>query len=160
MSFDIVARELAATGMTVVLRSGGYLFHDHGLYRKVTPAARGVAGAPGSSPPWSCGPRWCPVPSPAWPCSARAAATPASTPACRYRCASIHRGGGAADLAGQVTALNDQHAYLELDPDTALAPGDLVCLGISHPCTTLDKWRLIPVLDDSHHVTDVVHTFF
>jgi D-serine deaminase-like pyridoxal phosphate-dependent protein len=72
----------------------------------------------------------------------------------------IRRGGGAADLDGEVTVLNDQHAYLELDPDAALAPGDLICLGISHPCTTLDKWRLIPVLDDEDHITDVVHTFF
>ena len=38
--------------------------------------------------------------------------------------------------------------------------GALVCLGISHPCTTLDKWRLIPVLDEQDCVIDVVHTFF
>ena len=67
---------------------------------------------------------------------------------------------GSDDLAGEVTELNDQHAYLRLDPDTALAPGDLVGLGISHPCTTLDKWRLIPVLDDEDRITDVMHTFF
>jgi D-serine deaminase-like pyridoxal phosphate-dependent protein len=72
----------------------------------------------------------------------------------------ICRGGGVADLAGQVTELNDQHAYLRLDPGTTLAPGDLVVLGISHPCTTLDKWRLIPVLDEQDRITDVVHTFF
>jgi D-serine deaminase-like pyridoxal phosphate-dependent protein len=67
----------------------------------------------------------------------------------------------AVGLAGaEVTGLNDQHAYLRLDPDTALAPGDLVCLGISHPCTTLDKWRVIPVLDEQDRVIDVVHTFF
>jgi D-serine dehydratase len=35
-----------------------------------------------------------------------------------------------------------------------------VCLGISHPCTTLDKWRVIPVLDEDDRVVDVVHTFF
>ena len=47
--FDVVTRELTAggaAGSTVVLRSGGYLFHDHGLYQAATPAARGVAGAP------------------------------------------------------------------------------------------------------------------
>jgi D-serine deaminase-like pyridoxal phosphate-dependent protein len=69
--------------------------------------------------------------------------------------------GGAARLAdAKVTGLNDQHAYLRLDPGTTLAPGDLVCLGISHPCTTLDKWRLITVLDDEDNVIDTVHTFF
>ena len=71
-----------------------------------------------------------------------------------------HRDGAAAALAGRVTELNDQHAYLRLDPGIALAPGDLVCLGISHPCTTLDKWRLIAVLDDDDRVIDAVHTFF
>ena len=59
-------------------------------------------------------------------------------------------------LAGETT-LNDQHAYLRLDPDTELAPGDLVCLGISHPCTTLDKWRVIPVLDEQDRVIDALH---
>src|SRR5262249_52375524 len=47
--FDVVTRELTAdrpAGMTVVLRSGGYLFHDHGIYQATTPAARGVTGAP------------------------------------------------------------------------------------------------------------------
>ncbi len=59
-----------------------------------------------------------------------------------------------------MTELNDQHAYLRLDQRTALAPGDLVCLGISHPCTTLDKWRLIPVVSEDGRVTDTVHAFF
>jgi D-serine deaminase-like pyridoxal phosphate-dependent protein len=61
---------------------------------------------------------------------------------------------------GTVTELNDQHAYLRLDSGTALAPGDLVGLGISHPCTTLDKWRVIPVVSDDGRVTDTVHAFF
>jgi D-serine deaminase-like pyridoxal phosphate-dependent protein len=72
-----------------------------------------------------------------------------------------HRDGSTPRLAGaKVTGLNDQHAYLRLDPETALAPGDVVCLGISHPCTTLDKWRLITVLDDEDNIVDTVHTFF
>jgi D-serine deaminase-like pyridoxal phosphate-dependent protein len=32
--------------------------------------------------------------------------------------------------------------------------------GISHPCTTFDKWRLLPVVDDDGAVVDAVHTFF
>jgi D-serine deaminase-like pyridoxal phosphate-dependent protein len=160
VSFDIVARELAATGMTVVLRSGGYLFHDHGLYRKVTPAARGVAGAPELQPALEL---WAQVVSRPEPGLAllsagrRDAGFDAGLP---VPLRAIRRSGGAADLDGQVSELNDQHAYLRLDPGTALAPGDLVVLGISHPCTTLDKWRLIPVLDDQDRITGVVHTFF
>ncbi len=59
-----------------------------------------------------------------------------------------------------MSELNDQHAYLRLGPDSGLAPGDLVSLGISHPCTTLDKWRVIPVVNDDDLVTDMVHAFF
>ena len=40
-----------------------------------------------------------------------------------------------------VTALNDQHAFLRLGASSGLAVGDLVLLGVSHPCTTLSQWR-------------------
>jgi D-serine deaminase-like pyridoxal phosphate-dependent protein len=36
----------------------------------------------------------------------------------------------------------------------------MVCFGVSHPCTTFDKWRVIPVIDDDHRIVDAVHTFF
>ena len=161
--FDVVARELKAAGLdglTVLLRSGGYLFHDHGICQASTPAARGVAGAPVFRPALEL---WAQVLSRPEPGLAlltagrRDAGFDAGLPVpLRMR----HRDGAASALAGQVTELNDQHAYLRLDPGTALAPGDLVCLGISHPCTTLDKWRLIAVLDDDDRVIDAVHTFF
>lgn len=61
-------------------------------------------------------------------------------------------------VGADVTALNDQHAFVRGGP--AFRPGDLLGLGISHPCTTLDKWRLIPVLDNQRRVTRVVRTFF
>ena len=71
------------------------------------------------------------------------------------------RGGQVSGATGlRVTRLDDQHAYLAVPPDCSLGIGDLVCLGISHPCTTFDKWRVIPVADDSDHVIDAVHTFF
>ena len=70
------------------------------------------------------------------------------------------RRGAASGVSGEVTELNDQHAYLRLDSETALVPGDLVCLGISHPCTTLDKWRVMPVVSDDGRVIDAVHAFF
>jgi D-serine deaminase-like pyridoxal phosphate-dependent protein len=56
--------------------------------------------------------------------------------------------------------LDDQHCYLELPAGAELAPGEMVCLGISHPCTTFDKWRVIPVVDDGYRVLDAIHTFF
>jgi D-serine dehydratase len=68
--------------------------------------------------------------------------------------------GGSSALAGEVVKLNDQHAFLAIDDDAPLDVGDLVCLGISHPCTALDKWRLIPVLDDERRVVDCVPLYF
>jgi D-serine dehydratase len=56
--------------------------------------------------------------------------------------------------------LNDQHAYLKLDPSEHLELGDLIGCGISHPCTAFDKWRLIPVVDDAYNVIDAVLTYF
>ena len=55
---------------------------------------------------------------------------------------------------------NDQHAYLRLDAAEDLQVGDLVGCGISHPCTAFDKWRLIPLVDDSYRVIDAVMTYF
>ncbi len=49
---------------------------------------------------------------------------------------------------GEITALNDQHAFLRLAPGRDAAVGDVVRLGLSHPCTAFDKWRVVPVIDD------------
>jgi D-serine dehydratase len=64
----------------------------------------------------------------------------------------------------RIDALNDQHAYLRFDP---VAPqsewpqlGETVASGISHPCTTFDKWRWLPVVDDGYRVLDAVTTWF
>ena len=64
------------------------------------------------------------------------------------------------DLA--VTALNDQHAFARGAGAVALVIGDVVRLGLSHPCTAFDKWRMIPVVEsaDSDVVVDVIATLF
>jgi D-serine deaminase-like pyridoxal phosphate-dependent protein len=59
-----------------------------------------------------------------------------------------------------VTQLNDQHAFIELPAEVALEPGDLVGFGTTHPCTSFDRWQLIPILDDDFAVIDAVRTFF
>jgi D-serine deaminase-like pyridoxal phosphate-dependent protein len=60
----------------------------------------------------------------------------------------------------QVTQLNDQHAFMALEPGVELGPGDLVGFGTTHPCTTFDRWQVIPILDDDFAVIDAVRTFF
>jgi D-serine dehydratase len=60
-----------------------------------------------------------------------------------------------------ISALNDQHAYLRFNP-VGLVPavGDRVSLGISHPCTTFDKWRWLALVEDDGSVTGAVSTRF
>jgi D-serine dehydratase len=66
-----------------------------------------------------------------------------------------------ADVGGlAVTALADQHAFLAVPPDDPLAVGDLVGVGVSHPCTTFDRWPTILVLDATDRVVDLVTTQF
>jgi D-serine dehydratase len=60
----------------------------------------------------------------------------------------------------KVTGLNDQHAHLGCPPDSDLAVGDIVAFGVSHPCTTFDKWQVLFVVDDDWTVVDAVRTFF
>ncbi|MPT41968.1 MAG: amino acid deaminase [Achromobacter sp.] len=64
------------------------------------------------------------------------------------------------DPEGRVTRLNDQHAFLAISPDSALAPGDVVEFGISHPCTCLDHWRVFFGLDAEGRVQSAYRTFF
>lgn len=51
-------------------------------------------------------------------------------------------------VQGEITALNDQHAFLKLAPGAQAPVGEVVRLGLSHPCTAFDKWRVIPLIDD------------
>jgi D-serine dehydratase len=162
--FDVVTRELTAPGaarVAVILRSGAYVTHDHGVYARLSPAARGTAGAPALRPALEL---WAQVLSRPEPGLAlllagrRDVGFDAGLP---VPLRALRRDGSRPGADGwRVTELNDQHAYLRLPEEAALAPGDLVGLGISHPCTTLDKWRVLLVLNDDDRVIDAVHSFF
>jgi D-serine dehydratase len=60
----------------------------------------------------------------------------------------------------RVINVDDQHAYIDVDSSWDVCVGDYVGLGISHPCTTFDKWRVIAVVDADYNVVDVVTTRF
>lgn len=63
-----------------------------------------------------------------------------------------------------LSGLNDQHAYLRVPTaqpaGPTLAIGDRVALGISHPCTTFDKWRWMPLIGDRGDVVGAISTRF
>ena len=159
--FDVVVRELASgparrPAPVVVLRSGVYIAFDHGLYAGMVP-----------SPPPLLEPAlelWAhvlsrPEPGLALACAGRRdVAFDAGLPVplrIRGRDGSLRP---ARDI--RAVRLDDQHCYLQLPDGTELEPGEAVCFGVSHPCTTFDKWRVIPVVDDDYRVVDAIHTFF
>lgn len=149
----------------LVLRSGAYITHDDGFYRHISPltheadpdaqrtlesAMRGyarVASRPEDSlalldagkrdVPFDEG---LPVPV-AW----------ATT-----------LGGEESPLGNAtISAVNDQHAFMRWSGDMPAGVGSVVRLGLSHPCTAFDKWRLVPVVaGDDDLVVDVVETCF
>lgn len=164
--FDVVVAALSTAtenGLAplVVLRSGAYITHDHGFYAEISPAGRHTAGSLTLRPALEL---WAPVLSRPEPGLAllgigrRDVSFDEGLPSpLRIR----RRDGVETDASvATVTALNDQHAYLQVPDDVRIGPGDLVCLGISHPCTTFDKWRVVAVVDDQERVVDAVHTFF
>ncbi|HET8551496.1 MAG TPA: amino acid deaminase [Gammaproteobacteria bacterium] len=59
-----------------------------------------------------------------------------------------------------VSRLMDQHAFLNTPDNCDLDIGDIVAFGISHPCTTFDKWRQICLVDDEMNVMELIATRF
>ena len=60
----------------------------------------------------------------------------------------------------EIFKMNDQHAYLRMPAGFTLQIGDLVGCGISHPCTTFDKWQVMLAVDDTYTVKFAINTFF
>ncbi len=59
-----------------------------------------------------------------------------------------------------VEKLSDQHVHLIVPETSEIAFGDRLAFGISHPCTTFDKWKYLFEVDDDDVVIDVIATFF
>jgi D-serine dehydratase len=171
--FDLVAKALSRPVFDrptrVVLRSGCYISHDAGMYEREI--ARAMERSPElaalDAKPSQALTVWATVQSRPEPGLAflNAGRRDASYDAHLPR--PLRYASGAPTLAVrdlpdgyEITMLNDQHAYLKCPDDSPLRPGDLVELGISHPCTTFDKWDVLCVLDERFDVVDAIKTFF
>jgi len=157
--FDTVAEELTPLDAKVIVRSGAYLVHDDGFYRGISPLVRGA----GDTPLRSAMHGWARVASHPEPQLSLLDGGKRDFPFDEgLPEPQLVRGGDALKDA-QVTALNDQHAFLRGAGERAPV-GAVVRLGLSHPCTAFDRWNLIPVLDDADaaepRVVDLVRTFF
>ena len=154
---DVLAPAARAHGGRVVLRSGAVVTHDDGTYRASTPFTR----VPEEGSLTAALEVWAQVLSTPEPALAILGAGKRDLPYDLGLPVPLSvRGvdGSLRSLEGStVDKLNDQHAYLR---GAEVAPGELVRLGVSHPCTAFDKWRVIPVVDDAYQVVDVLHTYF
>ena len=170
--FDLVIPLLQAQGLSRpvcgVLRSGCYITHDHGNYHRFLQLLEQREGLADSLLPaltvWALVQS---VPEPGLAllgCGRRDVSYDLEMPlpvqlARRHVRRMQEVVGVPADW--RIEALNDHHAYLRFDPSGVVpAVGDRVSLGISHPCTTFDKWRWMPVLDDEGLVTAAISTHF
>jgi D-serine deaminase-like pyridoxal phosphate-dependent protein len=146
----------------VVLRSGCYVTHDSGFYEQCSPLGSGKIGPGGFQPALEL---WSTVISRPQPELAILGFGKRDTSFdLGYPVPSLVRegNGGLRTVQGmmRVTRLDDQHAYVRLPKDAPLKVGDLVGCGISHPCTTLDKWPLIALVDADYQIIGGIRTFF
>ncbi|MGF0170532.1 amino acid deaminase [Streptomyces sp. Marseille-Q5077] len=162
--FDAVAdvfAEIPELSLPVLklLRSGAYVSHDDGHYRKLTPFNR-VPQEGALEPAFRL---WAQVVSRPTPDQAfvnagkRDAAYDLDLPFAQV----VRRDGPERPATGiSVTALSDQHAWLRTTEEADLEVGDWLGMGLSHPCTSFDKWQLIPVAEADGTVVDYIRTFF
>jgi len=172
--FDLVAqgfRQLHGLSRPLqpILRSGCYLTSDHGIYRAALAeldARTGAAAGQGLRPALEI---WSMVQSRPEPDLAilgmgkRDASHDSGLPLAL----AMHRPGPGTPQAlppgCAIVRMNDQHAWLRLPEGPLreqLLVGDLVGCGISHPCTTFDRWPLLLAVDDDYLVRGACNTFF
>ncbi|WP_328670043.1 amino acid deaminase [Streptomyces sp. NBC_00322] len=164
--FDAVADVFAripelSSPVLKLLRSGAYVSHDDGHYRHLTPFNR-IPQEGALQPAFRL---WAQVVSRPTPEQAfvnagkRDAAYDLDLPEAQV--VRDARTGEIRPAAGiTVTGLSDQHGWLRTTPEADLEVGDWVGMGLSHPCTSFDKWQLIPLVEADGTVTDYIRTFF
>jgi D-serine deaminase-like pyridoxal phosphate-dependent protein len=142
-----------------LLRSGAYVSHDDGHYRRLTPFNR-VPEEGALEPAFRLWTQVVSRPSPEQAfvnAGKRDAAYDLDLPFAQV----VRRDGTERPATGvSVTALSDQHAWLRTGPEADLEVGDWLGLGLSHPCTSFDKWPLIPVAEADGTVVEYIRTFF
>ncbi|MFE0854940.1 amino acid deaminase [Streptomyces mutabilis] len=162
--FDAVAdvfAEVPALSLPVLklLRSGAYVSHDDGHYRELTPFNR-VPEEGALEPAFRLWSQVVSRPSPEQAftnAGKRDAAYDLHLPFAQV----VRRDGAERPATGiEVTGLSDQHAWLRTTAEADLEVGDWLGTGLSHPCTSFDKWQLIPVAEADGTVVDYIRTFF
>ena len=168
--FDLVAgrlKPLLGRPVRGLLRSGCYVTHDHGFYKRMVSVVDQRCGcSDGLRPALEV---WALVQSRPEPGLAilavgkRDISFDLELPIPFAQAAAGALAPSSVPPSWKVSGLNDQHAYLRWDAaDEAAAPqvGCRVGLGISHPCTTFDKWHWMPIVENDYRVSDAVVIHF
>lgn len=166
--YDLVAHVLSSKtpGIVPILRSGCYVTHDIGAYRRALThiQRRAIEGpAPRLIPALEI---WSRVISRPQPNQAivlmgkRDVSFDIDMPVAHWWFREGRHDAPEAIEGLIVEKLNDQHAWLSVPGNTQLAVGDLLGFHISHPCTTFDKWSLLMEVDDHYTVLGGLRTFF
>jgi D-serine dehydratase len=150
-----------------LLRSGCYVTHDQGHYQRLVHAVNQRLGCTDAQGLRAALEVWALVQSLPEPGLAilavgkRDISFDLGMPVPLATCARARRERVPAPEEWSIQKLNDQHAYLRLGGRPGgLQVGDRVCLGLSHPCTTFDKWRWMPIVDEDCTVVDAIVTCF
>lgn len=157
--FDLVAKHLGPGqfdfGVTTILRSGCYATHDHGVYHETSPMD-GRADAEAN---------------PAFVPALELLAHVWSRPEEDLVIAGFGRrdvptddrlpvvlglvaDGGelVPEPRAEVVGVNDQHAFIRVDGSCSWQVGDVLSMGVSHPCGAFDRWRTLPLVDERRRV--------
>jgi D-serine dehydratase len=168
MFFDRVTAALAgqwelSRPVRVVLRSGAYVTHDAGGYDRRS-ALAGRAGPAETARLEQALELWATVQSIPEPGLAilafgkRDAAYDRGPP---VPFAAVRDGALRPLTPDELTvfALNDHHARARLAADSPLRVGDLAGLHVCHPCTSFDKFRFVPLVDDDYRVREMIRCY-
>jgi D-serine deaminase-like pyridoxal phosphate-dependent protein len=143
-----------------VLRSGCYLTHDHGMYRRTSPFdGRGTPNGPRLLPALELLASVLSRPEPTLAVvgfGRRDVPIDDQLPVVLGR---YGDDGRRSDVPGvRVTKLNDQHAFLQVPEELHVGLGEVWSFGVSHPCGAFDRWPAIPLVDHGHQITGAVTT--
>lgn len=156
---DVVSAHWSASSPSgydprLILRSGCYVTHDHGLYQRMS-APMPDGGLQPALELWAqvisvpepdlfvvgAGRRECPDDS-GGPTVLRA-----------------FRSGAPYDVGSpDFVKMYDHHAVFKSSSQLPQV-GDVVVLGISHPCSAFSRWRTLPLLEPDDTVSGVVHSY-
>lgn len=165
---DLVADAITGIeGTRAILRSGAYIVHDSVFYRGISPLDRdrGLSEREALLPAMRAHARVISQPEPGLALLDAGKRDVPYDEGLPVPLAVAGRLGGQErafpeGARAEITALNDQHAFLRWEGEAPVALGDVVALGLSHPCTAFDKWRLIPIVDADGTVAEAVETLF